>query len=181
MTVTVDSPQRPTAEVLLGEAGFVHALACTLLRDAGLAHDVAQDALVAALQQPAPPRQWRAWLAAVTRRLAGAARRERAVRARHEAAAARRADDDRNDGGRRTAERLQLHRKLCELVLALPEPYRTAVTLRFLDGLPPRAIARRLRRRAATLRPHPRRRPPPLRPRPPRALRARHPPPAPPP
>jgi RNA polymerase sigma-70 factor (ECF subfamily) len=154
MTVTVDSPKRPTAEVLLGEAGFVHALARALLRDAGLAHDVAQDALVAALQQQVPPRQWRAWLTAVTQRLAGAARRERAARARHEAAAARRADTDRDDDGRRTAERLQLHRRLCELVLALPEPYRTAVTLRFLDGLPPRAIARKLGRDAATVRQH---------------------------
>jgi len=30
MTVTVDSPQRPTAELLLGEAGFVHALVAAL-------------------------------------------------------------------------------------------------------------------------------------------------------
>jgi RNA polymerase sigma-70 factor (ECF subfamily) len=142
----VDSSHSPT-EALLVEVGFVHRLARALLRDDGLAHDVAQDALTAALQQQ-PVLYVRGWLDAVTRRLASRAGRDARERALREAHAARPLS---SDGEARTAERLRLHRRLCDAVVALPEPYRTAVTLRFFDELPPRAIARRLGVPAATV------------------------------
>lgn len=126
---------------LLAEAGAVRRLAQALVRRADLADDVAQDALLAALRQPHAPDHLRGWLAAVTRRLAGKAQQARRRRERHEAAAASAAE---GDGGERTAERLAMHRRLTDAVAALPEPYRTAVTLRFFDDLPPRAIAQRL-------------------------------------
>lgn len=137
----VDSPTRIDPEPLLAEAGFVHRLARALVRRADLASDVAQDVLVAALQQPGPVQQPRAWLAAITRRLAAKAKRAERQRAAREAMAA---PPPAGDAERRTAERLQLQQRLCEAVFALPEPYRTTVTLRFFDDLPPRAIARRM-------------------------------------
>jgi RNA polymerase sigma-70 factor (ECF subfamily) len=143
----VDSPRSPT-EALLGEVAFVHRLARALLRDDGLAHDVAQDALTAALQEH-PARHVRGWLAAVTRHLAGRVRRDVRERGAREARAAQ---PPSSDGEARTAERLRLHRRLCDAVFALPEPHRTAVTLRFFDELPPRAIAKRLGLPAATVR-----------------------------
>jgi RNA polymerase sigma factor (sigma-70 family) len=136
---------------LIADARFVHGLARALLRDRELAADVAQSALVAALQQKAAPRDWRNWLAAVTRRLASAAQRGQHERREREAHAAAARTTDREA---RAAAELRLHRQLCDAVLALPEPYRTTVTLRFLDGLPPRAIARQLQRDAALVRQH---------------------------
>ena len=147
----MDVPDRSRTEDLLGEARFVQALARSLLRDADLAHDVAQDALAAALQQQHKPASWRAWLAAVTRRLAHAVRHDQRERSRREGLVAR---PEGGDDERRTLARLALHRRLCDAVLALPEPYRTAVTLRYLDGLSPRAIAGRLSRDVEVVRQH---------------------------
>jgi RNA polymerase sigma-70 factor, ECF subfamily len=144
----VDSSS-PT-EQLLGEVAFVHRLARALLNDAELAHDVAQDALAAALQQ-GPVQHVRGWLAAVTKHLAARTRRAARERASREAFAAR---PPAHDGEERTGERLRLHRRLTDAVMALPEPYRTAVTLRCFDDLSPRAIAGRLRLPAATVRQH---------------------------
>ena len=145
----VDSSRSPT-EALPSEAAFVHRLARALLRDAGLAHDVAQDALAQALQQQ-PVRHLRGWLAAVTKCLAARVRRDQCERPLREARAARPVA---NDSEERTVERLRVYRRLTDAVMALPEPYRTAVTLRFFDELPPRAIARRLGLPAATVRQH---------------------------
>src|SRR5262245_66295951 len=101
----VDSPRSPT-EALLGEVAFVHRLARALLRDDGLAHDVAQDALTAALQEQ-PSRHVRGWLDVVTRHLASRAGRDARERAAREARAAR---PPSCDGEARTDERLRLHR-----------------------------------------------------------------------
>ncbi|MHC4732283.1 MAG: carboxypeptidase regulatory-like domain-containing protein, partial [Planctomycetota bacterium] len=40
--------------------------------------------------------------------------------------------------------RVELHRKVVDEVLALEEPYRSSITLRYFDGLSPKEIARRL-------------------------------------
>lgn len=134
-------PPRIPTEALLAEAGAVKRLAQVLVRRADLAHDIAQDVMVAALRQPSPPANLRSWLAAVTRRLAGKAARSRRLRASAEGIVAPPAS---GDGEARTDERLRLHQRLTEAVLALPEPYRTTVMLRFFDELPPRVIAQRL-------------------------------------
>lgn len=137
----VDSPTRLDPDALLAEAGFVRRLARALLRRDDLAHDVAQEVLVAALRAEKPPQDLRGWLVAVTRRFARRIGGRERARATIEAAAAPPDGDDRTH---HTAERLELQRRLCDAVGALPEPHRTTVTLRFFDDLPPRAIAARL-------------------------------------
>jgi len=129
-------------ELLLGQADFVRALARRLLADPGAADDVAQEALVRGLEQP--PRALsalRAWLARVTRNLAAQRARAEARRARREREAAR------AEALPSTAEvlaRESVRAAVVRAVLALAEPYRTTLLLRYFEGLPPRAIARRL-------------------------------------
>jgi RNA polymerase sigma factor (sigma-70 family) len=126
-------------EFLLERSERVRALARHLLGMADGAEDVAQDALVASLDRqdqgdgPLPAR-----LAASVRSLAGRWRRAKARRARREAAAAR---PDRAPSTAELVERAALQRTLVEAVLALDEPYRESVILRYFEGLPPRAIA----------------------------------------
>lgn len=129
------------SEALLAEATFVRRLAGALLRDPSLADDVSQEVMAAALQQSRPPRNWRHWLGAVTRRIAFRTRRADQLRSRHEGNAAR---PQVRDTERDAMDRLQMHRELTDSVMELPEPYRTAVTLRFLEGLTPRVIAKRM-------------------------------------
>jgi RNA polymerase sigma-70 factor (ECF subfamily) len=128
---------------LLTHAAWVHRLARALLRDDALAQDVAQETLAAAIEQRpafAGPQQLRGWLRTVVRRIAFAARRARHERLLREAHAAR---TDGDDVERQAADQLALHEELTAAVQALPEPYRTAVTLRFFADLTPRAIAQR--------------------------------------
>ena len=140
--ICVDAPNPIRTEDLLAEADWLHRLARAMLRDRERAHDVAQDTLVTALlQRPARVVDLRAWLQAIARRLASRALRTEQRRHAREQAVARTDIDDRDA---QTTERLHLHRQLCDAVLELPEPYRTAVTLRFFDDLAPRAIAARL-------------------------------------
>jgi RNA polymerase sigma-70 factor (ECF subfamily) len=137
----------PDVEALLGESSWVHGLVARLSRDAAAAEDVVQDTWVAALESPAPldargESGLRAWLAAVARNLALKRRTQEDVRRRHERAAARaesRADVDPLD----QLGRLQLQRALADALLALDEPYRTAVVSRYLDGLGYDELARR--------------------------------------
>lgn len=138
----VDAPSRIEPESLLDEARFVQRLARALVHRADVADDIAQDVLVTALQPSnTAPHHLRGWLATLTRRLASRFRTQERRRAIHESHAAKATTDEREQ---RTVERLRLQRRLCEAVESLPEPYRTTVTLRFFDELPPRAIAQRL-------------------------------------
>src|SRR5262245_9113367 len=98
--------------------------------------------MVAAIERPpaAPtPLHLRAWLRTVVRRIAAAAQRDRTERAQRERRAARPEGDD---AEREASEQLARHRELTAAVDALPEPYRTAVALRYLADRKPAAIAR---------------------------------------
>lgn len=126
-------------EFLLERSERVRALARHLLGLPDGAEDVAQDALVASLGWTDPGDETLpARLAAHVRSLAGRWRRSNARRVRREAAAAR---PDRAPSADELCERAALQRTLVEAVLALEEPYRECVILRWFEGLPPRAIA----------------------------------------
>ncbi|MCI0340607.1 MAG: sigma-70 family RNA polymerase sigma factor [Planctomycetales bacterium] len=133
-------PTQP--EALLSHADFVRGLARSLLADEGTAEDVAQDALVAALERPPEERgRTRGWFAAVVRNLARQSWRSTARRERREAAAAR---PERIPGPAEIVEREAVRRHVVEAVLALEEPYRTAVILRYYEELEPGEIARKI-------------------------------------
>ncbi len=133
---------KPTADELAEHAGFVHALARRLLFDHHQAADVAQDALVCAMEGgPGPRRTVRGWLAGVVRNRARLTLRHDRRREAREAKTAR---PDRSPATSDVAAQLEVQRRLVEAVQALPEHMRTAIVLRFFNGMPPRRIARRL-------------------------------------
>lgn len=136
-------------ELILQHDPFVRGLARRLLRDAHAAEDVAQQTWLAACTRSIAPASLRDWLGAVARRMAGKrARAERRELARQQAAA-------RTEQVPSTAAlvaREALRAEIVRAVLELAEPYRTVVLLRWFDGLPPRAIARRLQVPVETVR-----------------------------
>jgi RNA polymerase sigma-70 factor (ECF subfamily) len=137
----MDDSSRPDCAALLAHAGWVRGLARHLVADAHAADDVAQDALVAALAgAPARRGALAAWLAGVVRNLARLERRRSANRGARERVAARVEADD---VGAQLLERLEAHREVVEVVGRLGEPYRTAILLRYFEGLAPAEIAAR--------------------------------------
>jgi len=114
------------------------------------AEDAVQEAWLAALRQPGPLPSG-SWLREAVRRIArGLRRREQRVAA-HERTAAR---AEATPSSLETVARLEVLRELVAALEQLPEPYRTAVRLRYLDDLPPRAIAARLGVPVETARTH---------------------------
>lgn len=128
-------------ETLLAQRAWLRALARQLVARTDVADEVAHDALATAVTQPLPQRAGpRAWLAAILRRqLAGRQRAEFRRRDREGQAARPEAQPSAGD----TVARFEVQRDVASAVLALPEPYRTTVLLRFWDGLSPGAIAPR--------------------------------------
>ncbi len=128
-------------EALLRESEWLREIARALARDEHSADDLVQETWVAALRAaPRATRNPRGWLTTVVRRLATKSRRaQRAAHAREQDAARAEAQPATVD----VVERATLHRAVVDAVLALDEPYRATVLLRWFEGLPPRAIAQR--------------------------------------
>ncbi|MFN0244841.1 MAG: sigma-70 family RNA polymerase sigma factor [Planctomycetota bacterium] len=127
---------------LLAHAAFVQGLARSLVGDRHAADDLAQDAWVAALERP--PRDAsnpRGWLATVLLNLRRQAQRGALRRRAREHGAAR---AEALPGTLDVLARASVHKELVLAVLALREPFRTVVLLRYFDALPPRAIAAQL-------------------------------------
>ena len=129
------------AEALLLHDGFVRGLAHGLLADAHAADDLAQDTWLAALERGGRAESLPRWLAGVVRHLAAKARRGEERRARRERDAAR---PEATPSTEEILEREAARARVVRAVLALGQPYREAVLLRYFEGLAPRAIARRL-------------------------------------
>lgn len=126
---------------LLAHTEWTRALARRLAGDAQLAEDLVQDLWVAALERPPrTDRPLRGWLAALLRHRTRDHWRARVGRERCERMAAQAEVLPSSD---ELVERASVQRALVEAVLALDEPYRATVLLRFFEGLPPRVIARR--------------------------------------
>ncbi len=136
----------PNIDRLLAERDWMRALARSLVVDEHAAEDLVQDATVVALTRP--PDQvhaMRAWLRRVIRsvhlnRLRGDDRR-----------AARELASEVVRGGAQACERpddvvatWEVRREVVEAVLALDEPYRTTVLLRFFEGLTRNEVAQRM-------------------------------------
>src|SRR5262245_557102 len=136
---------------LASHAAFLRSLAKSLLFDKSAAGDVAQRAMLLALQRershggdekppPAEPRSLRAWLAGVVRNLALQSGREERRRAERERIAA---NSESVASAADEVARLELMERLLAAVRRLEAPYRAAVMMRFFDGLKPAAIAKR--------------------------------------
>lgn len=118
---------------------FVRALARRLLADEHAAEDVAQEACIAAFESPPRPGTplW-PWLAQVVRNLSSNRLRERERRVARERSVARtEGTDDTIDA------RIETQKRVLAAVGALREPYKSAIWMRWFEGLPPREIARR--------------------------------------
>jgi RNA polymerase sigma factor (sigma-70 family) len=129
-------------ELLLAHRDFVRAVAAEIVGDVASLDDVEQETLIAAWQRGGErTRSWRGYLATLARNFARQSRRgERRRKEREQFAAAREKTPSVADVVAREEQR----RAVVVAVLALEEPERGAVLLRFYEGLPPREIARRL-------------------------------------
>jgi len=130
-------------DALLRHGDFVRRLARSLVADADLAEDVAQETWLAALRRP-PGRadNVRGWLAAVVRNLVRLQRRTDVRRLARERLQARPADAaDPSD----VVARLDWERRVVEAVQGLEEPYRTTIVQRFFEQMDPAEIACRAR------------------------------------
>ncbi|MHC4859133.1 MAG: sigma-70 family RNA polymerase sigma factor [Planctomycetota bacterium] len=129
-------------EVLLAHAPFVRATARALLRGDSRAEDVVQDTFLVALERgPRRRASARSWLVGVVRNLVFTVRRRDSARLKRERAAARSAE---LPSAAEIHEREESRRSMVMAVLALREPYRSAILLRYYEDLPPREIGRRL-------------------------------------
>lgn len=132
---------RHSPEAVLEHLDWVQALARRLVADPGRAEDLGQEAaLVAVRRPPLADRPLRAWLGGLVRNLA---RRERRGAARRQEREARAARGEALPSTVALVERAHAQRRVVEAVLALDEPYRTTVLLRWFEGLTPRQVARR--------------------------------------
>ncbi len=136
------APPPPSVDLLLAHAGFVRAAARAVLGGDAEVEDVVQETWVKALDRgPREPGALRAWLGRVARNLALDAWRRRSRRERHEGAAAR---DEALPCVTDIAEREEARRRLVAALLALEEPSRSAVLLRYYEDLPVAQVAARL-------------------------------------
>ncbi len=128
-----------SVDLLLEHAGWLRRLARDLVHDAHTADDLVQDTWLAFLRaRPGTGRPLRPWLAGVARNAAALRRRRASNRA------AREADTARGEALPSTGElieRAEVQQDLARGVLALDEPYRGVILLRFYEGLTPKQIA----------------------------------------
>jgi RNA polymerase sigma factor (sigma-70 family) len=144
------SPPPPRLQDLLAHAEWLRRLAVHVARGRD-AEDAVQDTWLAALRTPPDPtRPARPWLAEVLRNFVRRRARHERPRALAEPSARTRPDAEPRGAGAGEAavpsaeallERAEAQRILAELVVALPEPYRGAVMLRYYEGLTSAEIA----------------------------------------
>jgi RNA polymerase sigma-70 factor (ECF subfamily) len=129
-------------ESVLSELPWLRRLAKSLGASEDLAEDLTQSTVLSALEHPPDAsRPVKGWLRTVLRNLFQETRRRRLRRELREAHAARpEAGDVRVD----VVARAAVQKQVVDAVMALDEPYRTTVLLRFFEDLPPRRIAARL-------------------------------------
>ena len=132
----------PEPETLLAHDAFLHGLATRLLGDPAEAEDVVQGAYVRALEtRPRGRASLRSWLATVAERLALESLRRSARRRSREQRVSR---SERAPSASEMLHRERVREDVARAVLALREPSRTVVLLRFYEDLPVRKIAARL-------------------------------------
>ena len=154
-TAAEDVPEVPsgsevTADAILEHAGFVRALARSLIRDEAAVDDVVQETLMRALDKgPRRREALPAWLRTVVRNIAYKRLRSKSRREYREEVAAR------SEVLPPTADlvvRGSALQDLTSAVLDLPEHARQAVFMRYFEGLSPTEIGERLGLPSGTVR-----------------------------
>ncbi len=131
----------PELQTLLDHKAWVQDLARRLVRDPAGADDVAQEAMLAALRDPAAERRSvRAWLGTVVRNLVWERMRSEDRRWTRERGVARGESVSSTD---ELVERVSVHREVVEVVMTLPEHYRDVLLRRYYEGETPTEIAER--------------------------------------
>ena len=125
-------------ESILDEGQFLTRLARALVRDEHLADDLIQETWLAALKRP-PKGDVRSWLAAVAHNLVRRGSQAASNREQRERSVAR---PELGPSPEEIQRRESVRGLVVEKVLGLPEPYRTAVLLRYFENWKPRRIAR---------------------------------------
>lgn len=136
---------------LLEESRWLSGLARRLVQDPGLADDLAQDTMVAALEarsQPEPSHR-RGWLATILRRKLISRQRQEARRTHREKDVAR---SEALPSAHEVGVLLESERLLRDALAELDEPYQRVVMLRYREGLSAAEIARRDGEHAGTVR-----------------------------
>lgn len=135
----MNDPMSPRMQTLLDHRAWVRDLARRLVRDPGVADDVAQEALLAALESSAPPpRSIRAWLGTVVRNLVWERMRGEDRRHVREERVAR---EEETPSTLELLEEVAVHREVVETLMALPEHYRDVLVRRYYEGETPTRIA----------------------------------------
>ncbi|HUR27904.1 MAG TPA: sigma-70 family RNA polymerase sigma factor [Planctomycetota bacterium] len=134
-------PGHPTIESLLAHANWVRSLARRLVADPDVAEDLVQDTFVAALSHPPEHHHgFASWLATTLHNVRRTRQRRELARGTIEPLGARR---ERVVSTDELAAQADLQRALVEHVLALEEPYRSTLLLRYFAELEPADIAAR--------------------------------------
>jgi len=138
----MDAMTPPDFDALLADTNFVRRLAGALVRDPNVADDLAQEALVVALERPPRDgRNLRGWMASVVRSRAFERARQASARPCSEALAPTQSPVP--TPGEIVA-RLDTSRQVAEAVRELEEPYRTTIFLRYVEECETRVVAERL-------------------------------------
>lgn len=138
-----DALPTPDRMALLEHRAWVRALARRLVRDENDVDDVEQETWATALRTgPAEPRALRSWLGVVASRLALQRLRGETRRARREEVVALARREERSPAD--VVAEADAHGHVVQAVLALDEPYRTTVLMRYFEGLEVADVARRM-------------------------------------
>ncbi len=126
---------------LLANTTWMHALARQLVGGEEGAEDLVQETWLRVLRRgPRDPGRAQGWLATVLRNVSRSKARTEGRRVARERDVA---PSERVESTADVIERVASHQEVVDAVMALEEPCRRTILMRYFDGLPPREIARR--------------------------------------
>ncbi len=148
----MDSDDRSAPVDELATTDGLRQLARRLVRDDAAADDLVQESLLLAIRrEPGEVANWGAWLRGVVRKKAKQLRRAERCRVAHEVAAADRAIETASNP-LDLAANVDIGERLRAAVNALPDSYRDAVWMRYVEGVEAPEMAQRLRQPVESVR-----------------------------